>query len=80
LCWATLDSCGVDIDLVRCLFMGVGVKERRREGVTVPEGVPGACTQGAGCMNLRANCSQYRVVQRCIAMGPATAAWRGMVE
>ena len=44
--------CGVDIDFVTVLFIGVGVKDRSREGVTVPVD-PAACTHWAVWIYLR---------------------------
>jgi hypothetical protein len=47
---AALARCGVDIDLVTSFFVGMGLSDRRREGVILPEP---CCTHGAAeCMNL----------------------------
>src|SRR5690242_11218507 len=47
---AALARCGVEMDLVTSFFAGMGLSERRREGVMLPE----PCwTHGAAvCMNL----------------------------
>ena len=77
---AILPRWGVDIDLVTCLFIGVGVKERReegmREGVMAPPFAPPCCPQGAAAKYLQANSRSVHVEPASTVYPSHDAQWQ----